>query len=100
MKNLNIKFDLASAVAFIQKRFSLILWILLALLFLVEAWVIKSSVDKFLTANDQSVFSSVQLVKLNTDQYDKIEKRLSENELYLPEEPRVQDPFGVPKESQ
>lgn len=95
MKNVNLKFDFKNIGQAIIKRFSIVLWVVLGFVILAESWVIKSSVDKILTASDDSQFSNTQLVRVNFDLYDSIEKRLIENQTYLPPEPSTRDPFGI-----
>jgi hypothetical protein len=93
--NLKLSLDLKSFVPLLLKRFSLVLWILLGLIMVAEAWVLKSSVDKVLTATDQSQFAGAQLVRVNFTAYEKIEERLNNNNQFLPPEPETQDPFGL-----
>lgn len=95
MKSLKLSFDLKSIGQSLLKKFSLVLWVMLGLVILAEAWVIKGSVDKVLTATDQSQFANTQLVRVNFDAYDRIEKRLMDNENFLPPEPETADPFGL-----
>lgn len=95
MKNVNISFDLKSLSQNLLKRFSLVLWVILGLVILAEAWVIKGSIDKVLTATDQSQFASAQLVRVNFDAYERIEKQLNFNQQFLPPEPETIDPFGL-----
>lgn len=95
MKSINLKFDFKNIGRVLIKRFSIVLWVVLGFVLLAESWVIKSSVDKILTASDDSQFSNAQLVRVNFDLYDSIEKRLIENQTYLPPEPSTRDPFGI-----
>ncbi len=95
MKNINLKFDLKDFPKIILKRLPLVLWAFLGLAILAEAWVIKGSVDKILTATDQSQFANTQLVRVNFAAYEKIEKRLTDNLKFLPPEPDTADPFGL-----
>lgn len=94
MNNINFSFDIKAITAFLLKKLPLVLWILLGLVIAAEAFVIKGSVDKILNATDQSEFAGAQLVRLNFDGYERIEKRLNENLQYLPPEPDTADPFG------
>lgn len=92
--NMKMNLDLKSFVPLLLKRFSLVLWILLGLVILAEGWVLKSSTDKILTANDQSQFAGAQLVRVNFTAYEQIEQRLNSNNQFLPPEPETADPFG------
>ncbi len=94
MKNVSLKFNFKDLVPLLLSKFSLILWIFLAIVILVEGWVIKSSVDKVLAANDLSQFAGAQLTRVSFDVYDQIEKRLTENSSFLPSQPTTADPFG------
>lgn len=92
---MQLKLDYKSFLAKLMAKFSLVLWLFLALVILAEAWVIKASVDKVLTANDLTQFSSAQLTRVNFNTYESIDKRLTENSAFLPEEPNTADPFGL-----
>lgn len=95
MKNVNISFDLKSLTRNLLKRFSVVLWVILGLVILAEAWIIKGSVDKVMTASDNSQFAGAQLVRVNFEAYERIEKRLNLNQQFLPPEPQTADPFGL-----
>ncbi len=95
MKSIKFSFDFKNISQAIIKRFSLVLWLVLGLVILAEAWVIKGSVDKIFAANDDSAFPNAQLVRVNFTLYDEIEKRMIENQTYLPPEPSTRDPFGI-----
>lgn len=91
-----MKLDLKAILPFILKRFSLVLWVFLGLVIIAEAFVIKSSIAKINKAQDQSQFSNSQLVRVNFNFYEAIEKRLSENAVFMPSQPTSGDPFAVP----
>lgn len=95
MKSINLKFDYKGIAGLVVKKLPLVLWLLLGLVILAEAWIIKGSVDQVLTALDQSQFAGAQLVRVNFESYDRIEKRLNENQQFLPPEPDTADPFGL-----
>ncbi|QQS23074.1 hypothetical protein IPM19_00695 [bacterium] len=90
-----MKLDLKAILPFILKRFSLVLWVFLGLVIIAEAFVIKSSIAKMNKAQEQSQFANSQLVRVNFDSYEAIEKRLSENASFVPSTPTSGDPFGV-----
>ncbi|HAG27484.1 TPA: hypothetical protein DCG61_01730 [Patescibacteria group bacterium] len=96
MKNLSLSFDIKGILPALFKKFSLVLWIALALLIVAEGLIIKRSFDKIMTANDSSLYANVQLVRVNFNTYDQIEKRLNENTNFLPSTPVSPDPFGLP----
>lgn len=96
MKNINLSFDLKSITRSLQKRFSLVLWLVLALLVLAEAWIMKGAVmDKILQANDRTQFAGAQLVKLNLNVHEVIVERLTENSRFAPTDSNTRNPFGI-----
>ncbi len=95
---MNISFYLKGIARNLVKRFSLVLWVALGLIILAEAWVIKGSLDKVLTAADETPLGNTQLVRVNFESYERIEKKLNFNQQYLPPEPETADPFGLPPE--
>jgi hypothetical protein len=99
MKNIKLKFDLKQILPLVFRRFSLILWIALGLIVVAEGFVIKRSLDKIMIANDSSLYANVQLVRVNFNIYDKIEKRLNDNINFVPPQPIATDPFGLPPEA-
>ncbi|HMR55158.1 MAG TPA: hypothetical protein PKD34_01020 [Candidatus Doudnabacteria bacterium] len=99
MKSIKLKFDLKGILPLVFRRFSLVLWIALGLVIAAEGFVIKRSFDKIMIANDSSLFANVQLIRVNFNTYDEIEKRLNENTNFLPPQPIAADPFGLPPEA-
>ncbi len=95
MKSLKRYLDLRKLTELLATKFALVLWLVLALVLLGEAWVIKGSLDKILKANDNSQVGNAQVIRVNFSLYDVIEKRLIDNQTYLPPEPTTRDPFGV-----
>ena len=93
--NINIKFDYKQILQLLLKKFSIVLWVFLALVIIAEGFVIKDSLDKILTATDQSLFAGAQLIRVNFPVYDSIEKQIDENSKYLPQFDNVNDPFGT-----
>lgn len=90
-----MKLNYKGIVPFVLQRFSLVLWVLLGLIIIAEAFVIKSSIAKIKKAQEQSQFANSQLVRVNFKSYEAIEKRLSENKAFVPSQPTGGDPFGV-----
>lgn len=93
--NLNIKLDYKSILSKLLAKFSIVLWVFLGLVIFAEALVIQDSVAKILQANNLSQFSGAQLTRVNFTLYEQLEKRLTENSAFLPDEPSTEDPFGL-----
>jgi hypothetical protein len=98
MKNIDIKFDYKAILQFLLKRFSIVLWVFLGLVIIAEGFVIKDSLNKILTATDQSVFAGAQLIRVNFTVYDTIEKHIDGNSKFLPEFDSAPNPFGTKPE--
>ncbi len=93
---IDLKFSLKSILPFILKRFSVVLWVFLGIIILAEAFTIKSSVDMITQANSEPLLNTAQLLRVNFESYEKIDKRLSHNLSFTPSEPKAGDPFGLP----
>lgn len=93
---LNFSVNYKDVLAFLMKRINLVLWIFLGLVLLAEGFVIKDSISKVLLIADQSQIAGAQLVRVDFNLYDSIEKRLNENSQYLPSSLDSPDPFGLP----
>lgn len=93
---INLKFDYKTILPFVLKRFSLVLWVFLGLILVAEGLTIKSSLDKINAANAEPLLNNAQLLRVNFGNYDAIEKRLSHNQAFIPQEPTITDPFGLP----
>ncbi len=93
---LNFSLDFKQLMPLVMARFSVVLWIFLLSVILAEGLIIKSSVDKILTATNVSEYAGAQLTRVNFGVYDDIEKRLSENLKFVPSEVSNKDPFGLP----
>ena len=93
--NINLKFDYKKILQLLLKKFSIVLWVFLGLVIIAEGFVIKDSLDKILVASDQSQFAGAQLIRVNFNAYDSIEKQLDENSKYLPGFDNTNNPFGI-----
>ena len=93
MKKIDI--DLKSIAAQARKNIPVVLWVFLLLVVLLEAWVIKGAIDMVLYARNSESLVQGQIVRVNFEQYDLIEKRLENNRVFTASEPTQGSPFGL-----
>lgn len=74
---------------------SIALWVFLAVILLAEGFVLKNSVGKFLAGNNSDTAASAQIVRINFNQYEKIEQRLVAGEQFAPANTSSNNPFGL-----
>lgn len=93
--NIKVKFDYKSFLQLVLKKFSIVLWIFLALVIIAEGFVVKDSLNKIMTVSDQSLYAGAQLIRVNFPLYDSIEKQIEDNTKYLPQFDNINSPFGL-----
>ena len=92
---MKISFSLKNIAGKFKKNISMALWAVLIILFLLEAWVVKSSIQGALASRQDTAITQARLVRVNFSLYDSIIKRLNDAVTYKPQVLSSPNPFGV-----
>lgn len=93
--NINVK----SIGEIAQKHFSIVLGLCLAVVVIMEFFVIKRSVDMILSIKNQTPNLQTRIVRVNLPLYMDIEKRIEANNNYTASGTPASNPFGLPPQT-
>ncbi len=93
MKNINL--DLGFLKKFFKQHISILLWLFLGIVVLLEAFVVKGAVDMVRKVRNTPPNVQTPIVRVNISQYDNIENLLQENTAFEPSATTNDDPFGL-----
>ncbi len=94
MKTLNISLNLGSVSGIFKKHISILLWLFLVVVILLEATIVKGALDMILRVRNTPPNVQTSTVRVNIPQYDAIEKLLEQNVSYEPSVTTNSSPFG------
>lgn len=92
---MKLSFNLKTVTTFLKKRTAIVLWIALAIVLLLVGLVIKGSAETALQARTSPVGVQAQIVRVNFDLYNQIEKHLKDGLIFVPKS-SWGSPFGLP----
>jgi len=95
MKNININLNFGSLTGFFKRHTSILLWLFLALIVLLEVTIVKGATDMVLRVRNTPPNVQTPIVRVNITQYDAIEKLLEQNNSFEPSVTTNDNPFGV-----
>ena len=94
MKNININLGLLTRI--FKQHTSVLLWVFLLIVILLEFTVVKGAVDMVRRVRNTAPNVQTQIVRVNISQYNAIEKLLEENLSFDPSVTTNDSPFGTP----
>jgi hypothetical protein len=92
---LNTSLNLRPLLGKLRANVTIVFWILLIALILLEAWVLKKSYDKVRVAKEEVQISVSRQVRINDEAYNKAIKRVETGNTYQPQPALESAPFGV-----
>lgn len=92
---MNITINTSSLIAMLQKNINIVLAVFVIIMMLLEALVIKRSVNMVLQVKNQVPNFQTRIVRVNLQKYSEIEKRIQDSEDFSAQSPSVNSPFAV-----
>ncbi|MDQ3018355.1 MAG: hypothetical protein M3Q64_00570 [bacterium] len=93
---MKLSFNLKVITSFFQKNTAVLLWAFLVIVLLLEFFIIKGAIDMVLRVHNIPEGFQTQIVRVNLQQYEAIEKQLQKDTGFEPAPVTQASPFGLP----